>query len=155
MKKNIDLTTYFELGGIIGDLNLEKTITTFGDKNYNSPISKITFGRKTEPSFGSPEGIQLYTVHFKNGICKDYSTMWIETEIELGLKQKSPEIILTIKNGLIQNVISNTENITIHVVNQDSETSDTIVCPNEIIENSLDFDEKLDSLTETKIFPLD
>lgn len=85
MKTKINLNTYLSLGGKIENLNFDKTFTTYYDRNIGQSISSISVGSKTNPSFGNPNGVQLYSVEYTNGSSHNYADMWIETEVELTL----------------------------------------------------------------------
>jgi len=88
MKQKINLQTYFLLGGVLEKLVLYKTFTTYFDRNACKDVESIVIGKHTAPSFGNPNGIQLYKVTFIDGSSHEYADMWIETEIELILDPK-------------------------------------------------------------------
>lgn len=88
MVHSLTLGLYVSLLGKLENLNLDETISTYGDKNQNKGIQSITKGRITQPSFGNPNGVQLYTVTYCDGSSYDYSGSWIQTEIEFELAEK-------------------------------------------------------------------
>lgn len=88
MQKKMNLSEYLSMNGKIENLNLNKTSTSYYDKYQGLSISSISLGRKTNPSFGNPNGVQLYSVNYTNGSNHEYSPNWIETEVELKLDDK-------------------------------------------------------------------
>ncbi len=71
MKKIISLTEYIRMGGKIENLDV-----VFN--KYHQEKGKITFSHKNPPSFGNPNGVDMYNVGNKK-VADD----WIEMEIEL------------------------------------------------------------------------
>ena len=82
MKKCINLDEYVSYLGRLVNLNLDKTFTTYSDRNQDKSISSITRSRVNS------SGIQLYSVNFNDGSNHDYAGMWISTEIEFDLSEK-------------------------------------------------------------------
>ncbi len=82
MKKTINLNEYLNLGGKLENLNLEKTVTDYGDSNRGNSISSIILGKLNK------NGDQLYNVSYNNGVNKDYAGIWIETEVTMMLDSK-------------------------------------------------------------------
>ncbi len=68
----------------------------------------------------------------------------IENQLQIKKVQRT-DLIVEIKGGLITNVTSNTKAVSMNVVDYDTESTQHII-PDFVIENSLDFDEKLISL---------
>ncbi len=82
MKKTINLGEYLKLGGKLENLNLENTVTTYGDSNSGNSISSIILGKLNK------NGDQLYNISYNNGVNKDYASIWIETEVTMMLDSK-------------------------------------------------------------------
>jgi len=75
----ITLEQYINLGGKLNKLDLNKTLTTHDDINYDNLIVAI------EEIEDKPH---MYKVTFINGNVKEYSDFWIETDVNLKLDQK-------------------------------------------------------------------
>lgn len=88
MNKCINLDEYVSYLGRLVNLNLDKTFTTYSDRNQDKSIQSIIKARVTDPSFGNPDGVQLYSVNFNDGSNHDYAGMWISTEVEFDLSEK-------------------------------------------------------------------
>lgn len=88
MKTMINLGLYIALLGRLENLDYKKTFTTFSDKNQDKNIQSIIRGKITNPSFGNPDGVQLYTVTFCDGSSHDYAQMWIQTDVEFDLAEE-------------------------------------------------------------------
>lgn len=88
MKKMINLDVYISLLGKLENLDIDKTFTTYCDRNQNKSIQSIRKGRITNSSFGNSNGVQLYTTNYNDGTSYEYSGMWIETEVEFDLSER-------------------------------------------------------------------
>lgn len=76
MKQKIKLAQYLKMGG---DLSaLEEVLDT-----YNNQKGEIKFSHRTAPSFGNPNGVDIYLVGNKK-----VADSWIEIEVEMVLHPK-------------------------------------------------------------------
>jgi hypothetical protein len=76
MYQKITLAQYLKMGGKLEHLSevLDK---------YNNKKGKITFSHTNRPSFGNPNGVDMYNVGDKK-----VADSWIEVEVELVLNEK-------------------------------------------------------------------
>lgn len=82
MNRMINLDVYISNLGRLENIDLDKTSTSYCDKNVGKSISSIT------KTYVNSNNIQLYCVNFTDGSNHVYAGMWIQTEVEFELSEK-------------------------------------------------------------------
>ena len=78
----INLSQYLKLGGLLKNINWEKSFCDYGDKNLNAKI--ISFEDKGETNNANEKLIHFT---FDNGNTHRYCVNWIKVNVDFDLKE--------------------------------------------------------------------
>lgn len=81
MKRTINLNQYFQMGGILKNLDVRNCMTNAGDSNMGMDIHSFQFRAKNAMTY-------WVSVTFVSGIVKDYPGNEISVSVDMVLDEK-------------------------------------------------------------------